>query len=241
MMNFAATTVSDNMSNRFNSAVPILGAHWTSLKYYFEVDNRYVLSKLRAIVFSALLKGKKWRREEMDDAPSGQDTYAKKYATPANDENAPDLYLPLMSFVTYIVVCSYIKGTNGKFTPEVLSQVMYFCLGWQLLEIVVIKCGLYTLQQQSPFLDLVANTGYKYVGLCINMLVGMLLGRTMYYVALLWTGTMTSYFMLKTLSNNYARQTSNGGMGKGMRMPLLWSFAVLQFLSIWVLGYGGEL
>jgi hypothetical protein len=47
--------------------------------------------------------------------------------------------------------------------------------------------------------------------------------------------------MLKTLSNNYARQNSNGGMGKGMRLPLLWSFALLQFLSIWVLGYGGEL
>jgi hypothetical protein len=206
MMQFAAATVTDNMSTRLNSAVPIVGAHLASLKYYFEVDNRFVVSKLRKIIFSALLKGK-WKREEVDNMSAGgnrgnpaqvhQDTYAKKYATPANDENAPDLYLPLMSFVTYIILCSYVKGTNGKFTPEVLSQVMYFCLGWQLLEILVIKCGLYTLKQQSPFLDLVANTGYKYVGLCINMLVGMSLGRSMYYMSLLWTGIMTAYFMVR--------------------------------------------
>ena len=185
MMQFAAATVSDNVSSRLNSAVPILGAHLTSLKYYFEVDNRYVLLKLKRIVFSALIK-KPWTRE----------INAKKYASPVKDENAPDLYLPLMSFVTYIVVCSYIKGTNGKFTPEVLSQVMYYCLGWQFLEVLIIYFGLYTLQQQSPLLDLVANTGYKYVGLCINMVVGMFLGRSMYYVALLWTGTMTSFFVV---------------------------------------------
>ena len=203
MMQFAAATVSDNVSSRLNSAVPILGAHLTSLKYYFEVDNRYVLLKLKRIVFSALIKkdeNKKdmWTRKKNDDVSDGggSATYAKKYASPVKDENAPDLYLPLMSFVTYIVVCSYIKGTNGKFTPEVLSQVMYYCLGWQFLEVLIIYFGLYTLHQQSPLLDLVANTGYKYVGLCINMVVGMFLGRSMYYVALLWTGTMTSFFVV---------------------------------------------
>jgi len=70
-----------------------------------------------------------------------------------------------MSFVTYIVVCSYVKGTNGKFTPEVLSDVMYSCMLFQLLEVAVIRIALYVLSvPYAPFLDLVANTGYKYVG-----------------------------------------------------------------------------
>mmetsp|Transcript_37147 Transcript_37147/g.64130 ORF Transcript_37147/g.64130 Transcript_37147/m.64130 type:complete len:150 (-) Transcript_37147:103-552(-) len=50
--------------------------------------------------------------------------------------------------------------------------------------------------QQAPLLDLTANTGYKYVGLCINMVVGMVLGRWVYRIAMLWTGSMTSYFMV---------------------------------------------
>lgn len=69
----------------------------------------------------------------------------KKFAPPVQDENAPDLYLPLMSFVTYIVVCSYVKGTNGKFTPEVLNEVMYSCLIFQCLEVLIIRSGLYML------------------------------------------------------------------------------------------------
>jgi hypothetical protein len=57
-----------------------------------------------------------------------QDSFSKKYAPPSHDENAPDLYLPLMSFITYVVLTSYVKGTNGKFTPEVLSQVSVTCV-----------------------------------------------------------------------------------------------------------------
>mmetsp|Transcript_37144 Transcript_37144/g.64120 ORF Transcript_37144/g.64120 Transcript_37144/m.64120 type:complete len:124 (-) Transcript_37144:98-469(-) len=93
--------------------------------------------------------------------------------------------------------------------------------------------------QQAPLLDLTANTGYKYVGLCINMVVGMVLGRWVYRIAMLWTGSMTSYFMLKTLANNYA--FSSHGVSSQTRMPLLYGFALLQFISIWWLGYGGDL
>lgn len=243
MLNFAAAAGMERFHERVHGTVPMLSQNWNALKYYFEVDNRYVLTKLRTIVFSAVLPNKRWKRVEIDGTTKldGQEPqYAKKFLTPSLDENAPDLYLPLMSFVTYIIVCSYIKGTNGKFTPEVLTQVMYSCLGFQIFEVMLIRCGLYVLQvQQAPLLDLTANTGYKYVGLCINMVVGMVLGRWVYRIAMLWTGSMTSYFMLKTLANNYA--FSSHGVSSQTRMPLLYGFALLQFISIWWLGYGGDL
>jgi hypothetical protein len=91
-----------------------------------------------------------------------QDTFAKKFAPPVQDENAPDLYLPVMSFVTYVILCSYAKGTNGKFTPDVITTVMWSCLLWQLLEVAIVRIALATLGVgHAPFLDLVANTGYK--------------------------------------------------------------------------------
>lgn len=37
-----------------------------------------------------------------------------QYATPSNDVNAPDLYIPLMSFVTYILVAGFVKGSLGE-------------------------------------------------------------------------------------------------------------------------------
>lgn len=36
----------------------------------------------------------------------------------------------------------------------------------------------------------------RYVGLCINMSFGIWAGKTAYYLALLWTGSMTSFFMV---------------------------------------------
>ena len=112
----------------------------------------------------------------------------------------------------------------------------------------MLKSGLALLGGNSataPLLDLTANTGYKYVGLCLNMVLGLACGRSVYLTAcFLWTGPMAAYFMLKTLSNNYAR-TDKGlggdGSGKALRMPLLMAFAALQLLSIWWLGYGGEI
>jgi len=259
MMQFAAGSISQGMNTRLQSAIPIFGGYWTDLKAYFEVDNRYVLAKMKTVLFPVFLKGKKWKRLETEDgeedssppappqqlhpSPQASPSFSKKYSPPSVDANAPDLYLPLMSFVTYVVLTSYVKGTNGQFTPEVLSQVTYSCLAWQLLEVLVIRLGLYMLSvQAAPLLDLVANTGYIYVGLCVNMLVGVLLGKTAYAASVCWTGGMASFFMLKTLSNNYARGGGGGDeQSKALRMPLLWSFAVLQFVSIWWLGYGSDI
>ena len=41
--------------------------------------------------------------------------------SPSHDVNAPDLYLPLMAYVTYILVAGFVSGADGRFTPEVLG------------------------------------------------------------------------------------------------------------------------
>lgn len=37
------------------------------------------------------------------------------YAPPTRDINAPDLYLPLMGFLTYILIVGYSKGTSNQY------------------------------------------------------------------------------------------------------------------------------
>lgn len=47
------------------------------------------------------------------------------YKVPSQDLNAPDLYIPLMAFITYILVMGFIMGITDTFTPEVLVRFSF--------------------------------------------------------------------------------------------------------------------
>ena len=64
---------------------------------------------------------------------------------PCVDANAPDLYLPLMSFVTYMLVAGFVSGADGRFTPEVLASSGSFGLFMVIFEVCLIKLMLYLL------------------------------------------------------------------------------------------------
>ena len=68
------------------------------------------------------------------------------YALPNSDENAPDLYLPLMSVITYCLLAALLYGTAGEFNPEVIADVTTKCLATQILEVLIIRFGLYMMQ-----------------------------------------------------------------------------------------------
>ncbi|KAK6013195.1 Hrf1 family protein [Ostertagia ostertagi] len=74
-----------------------------NLKYYFSVDNSYVGKKLGILLF-----------------PFFHRDWSLKYAgsdepVPAKDDvNAPDLYIPLMAFITYVIVSGFVLGTQGR-------------------------------------------------------------------------------------------------------------------------------
>lgn len=162
------------------------------------------------------------------------------YQLPVNDECAPDLYLPIMSGITYVLLAAFLSGTVGKFNPQVIPSITTQCLIVQTLEVLGIRLGFYMMQSQVALLDLFSYTGYKYFGLCINMIIAILLGRhglTMvtgsrgYYVAFLWTGSAMSYFMLKTMANNIPLQTAQHGP---KREVMVLVFAASQFITMWL-------
>lgn len=113
--------------------------------------------------------------------------------------------------------------------------------------------------------DLVAYSSYKYVGLCINVAVGLSLGTTPYYVALLYTGCACAYFLINTLSPvvdpaRYAAGAGGSGGSSGplaagpggnfqtlstaqriQRNYLVIGAGALQILMMWWLGYSSEM
>lgn len=157
------------------------------------------------------------------------------YALPHSDMNAPDLYVPVMSLITYCLLSAFLYGTAGQFNPEVIVDVISKCFITQVLEVLVIRGCLYTMMAPIPFLDLFSYTGYKYLGLTVSMLCGIIFkrlqwGRSSFYGAFLWTASAVAWFMLKTMANNIPSQTSSTGPKRDVAVL---AFAVSQIATMW--------
>lgn len=125
------------------------------LQYYFTVDTPYVLLRLRRLLMP-FLPADSWARAAMHDG---------KALPPRQDPNAPDLYVPVMAFVTFLLVAGLSMGTRDRFSPEALGMLASSMLGWLCLEVLLYYVMVYAFNIQNlGLLDLCAYSGYKYVG-----------------------------------------------------------------------------
>ncbi|KAL3776104.1 hypothetical protein ACHAW5_002756 [Stephanodiscus triporus] len=231
MMNAAESMGKEFLQKGWAKAVPGLERSMLGLRPYFAVDNTYVRRKMTKVLFPFLFR--EWaRQEKMEPNPDGYPTFA----LPQQDENAPDLYIPSMSLLTYVLLCALCYGNAGKFSPEVLPDVTTKCVVTQILEVIAIRVGFYLMEAPVAMLDLLSYTGYKYLGLCVNMLIGLTMGQLLgygnrsYYFTYLWTATSVSYFILKVMANCIPRRTSAVGP---KRQFMVLGFAASQFATCW--------
>lgn len=84
---------------------------------------------------------------------------------PRDDVNSPDLYIPSMAFLTYVLVCGFLLGTRNDFTPEKLGIQASSAAAWLLVEVLLILVALYLLSISSNlgFFHLLAFSSYKFV------------------------------------------------------------------------------
>jgi len=82
-----------------------------------------------------------------------------------------------MAFVTYILLSTIFAGLDGKFQTDLLGRIATTALVIVILEILGLKLGCYLLNisNESQLLDLVAYSGYKFVGSISTMIVTKLL------------------------------------------------------------------
>lgn len=230
MMNVAESVGKEFLEKGWAKAVPGLERSMLGLRPYFAVDNSYVKRKMNMVLFPFMFR--EWARQEIEPNPDGTMTYA----LPQQDENAPDLYIPSMSLLTYVLLCALCYGNAGNFDPEVIPEVTSKCVIFQILEVIAIRIGFYSMEAPVAILDLLSYTGYKYLGLCVNMLVGLMMGHFLgyghrsYYFTYLWTATAVSYFILKVMANCIPRRTSAVGP---KRQFMILGFAGSQFATCW--------
>ncbi|XP_069500984.1 protein YIF1A isoform X2 [Ambystoma mexicanum] len=201
------------------------------LKYFFAVDTTYVMKKLALLMFPYTHQN--WEVRYNRDAP----------LTPRHDVNAPDLYIPTMAFITYILLAGMALGIQQRFSPEVLGLCASTALVWVIIEVFALLLSLYlvTVQSDLTTFDLLAYSGYKYVGMILSVLSGLIFGTDGYYVTLAWTSCALMYFTVRSLRMKILSTMTADGIGASgshnsrnrLRMYITLAAAAFQPLIIY--------
>ncbi|XP_003743294.1 protein YIF1A [Galendromus occidentalis] len=197
----------------------------SKLKYYFAVDTSYVSQKLFLLVFP--FAHKNWTLSYNQDEP----------VPPRYDVNAPDLYIPTMAFVSYILLSAYMMGLENRFSPEVLGMQASWSLCIMILETVLIMMALYILNINTylKLYDLMAFCGYKFVPMILALLVSIPLGYLGYLSAGIYCSLTFGFFLLRTLRVAFLSNPGTGHFGEGSRrsLYLLLGLCFFQPAVIW--------
>eukprot|EP00331_Platyophrya_macrostoma_P028786 CAMPEP_0176451138 /NCGR_PEP_ID=MMETSP0127-20121128/27625_1 /TAXON_ID=938130 /ORGANISM="Platyophrya macrostoma, Strain WH" /LENGTH=256 /DNA_ID=CAMNT_0017839071 /DNA_START=48 /DNA_END=818 /DNA_ORIENTATION=+ len=220
--------------------LPLIG----DLRRYFRVDNQYVKNKLLMLVFpfnkqfnrkqfqfgDDLLGGNAFSSSSSSTMGPGAGTGAQQLP-PVDDICAFDLYIPLMALITYVTICGFVRGINdGSLGPEFLASTLSSILFWVFLEVAVIKIFRYVLNLPQTFaaLDIVSLCGYKYVGVCIMVLLRETLGlqqnRIFSTMLTCYFAGAAAFFALKAMTEFYIRD----GKVPNQARPLVYGASALQ-------------
>lgn len=84
---------------------------------------------------------------------------------PRDDLNAPDLYIPSMAILTYLLVVGYLLGIGNTFSPEKLGLHASTTLAWLIAEVCIIMFALYisSISCCLGFFHVLAFSSYKFV------------------------------------------------------------------------------
>jgi len=205
------------------------------LKYYFAVDTGYVTKKLGLLFFP--FTHSDWSVKYEQDEP----------VQPRFEINAPDLYIPTMAYVTYVLVAGLVLGMQDRFSPEMLGIHASSALAWTVFEIIVELVTMYitNIQTNLKTLDLIAYGGYKYVGIIFAILLSILFHKTGYYAGLIYCSVSLAFFLVRTLkvqilpvsSSPHHHDPYMHNTGNKRRMYLLLFVAGIQPVLMWWLSF----
>ena len=113
MLNFGISQGSSMLKQQQDKWMPGVSGFWQQLKIYFAVNNMYVVKKLSMILYPLGVKSSQsWIRKNAEDG-GYENKLRNKWALPKDDTCAPDLYIPSMSFITYVLLYGLCTGMGS--------------------------------------------------------------------------------------------------------------------------------
>ncbi|KAH7922735.1 YIF1-domain-containing protein [Leucogyrophana mollusca] len=224
----------DYVQKNFGGLIPL-----SMLKHHFNVSNSYVIRKLQLVIFP-------WRHRPWTRKIRRSETGQTEWQPPREDLNSPDLYIPLMALVTYILVAALQTGLQERFHPQILGSSASRALVVVLLDFLFVKGGCYLLNVQGSgqMIDLIAYGGYKFVGVILTLFAGLLTaGTTIYAAVFLYSFLANAFFLLRSLRSVVLPDAINTPANVGTvnpaqrkrRITFLFLEAVLQIVYMGIL------
>lgn len=208
---------------------------------YFNVTHGYVLRKLAWQLVP--LPNKKAKSGEITGEE--RDSATRIFDGLQQDIEEPDLYIPIMGFITYILGCGLITGLNGNFHPDALGATMSFAFLMLMLEVGMAKAVLYVGgAPQAPVADLAALLSYKYMYLSLQIVIGVVLGwgkkpQSFLFtlVCLAMTGSCVAalFFSLKRLARMQPGQEGGQESVSEIHKIFMKALPALQIFLLWLL------
>jgi len=233
-----ADYIGRQLEERFRHAPSISDYIFTStIRSYFDINNKYVLKKLLKIVFPFA------KSDPNLSTTSGFDQSDYGMSTGSEDHHmkrllSPDLYIPLMALMTFILVVCLARGIGQEFRPELISNYTINCLLFAILEMLLYKFILLIVRVKTlSSLDLIAFLNYKFVGLCVILVANLIFGG--------WISTIVKiYFSISFVYYMYAELRSHAqGVAEGIDIgktslksdTIVYALSGLQFVTMWIL------
>ncbi|KAK8286559.1 hypothetical protein V6Z11_D08G299100 [Gossypium hirsutum] len=147
-----------------------------------------------------------------------------------DDVNAPDLYIPLMAFGTYVVLAGFFLGISGKQLSLEVFQCSYKgMLGW--LFQVLLEATLHTFGDGDvPFLDIVAYGGYTFVAVSITIVWRTIWSYSLCVVAV-WEFLSMGMLLVKIIKRILIAEVRSSEKHSSKRHYLLLRLAYFFFFS----------
>lgn len=206
-------------------------------KYYFAVNHSYVLRKLALLVRP--WGNRTWARQRAVDPGQfggGGSDGTTSFLPPRDDVNAPDLYIPVVSFATYVLLVGFLHGIRAQFNAELLARHLSRGGGVLMLEAAIVKLGLYLVNARAtPWLDVIAYRGYKFVGVAATMAVSIVVPK-LYWVTLFYFSSMMGLFLMRSHRRIVMpREAVNNPAEVARRNAFLLFLCALQYPIYWIL------
>lgn len=183
------------LQQNFGSFIP----QTSNLNYYFKISNSYVINKLILILFP--FRNPSWTRIS-NNVQSETEQSNFVFAPPIQDINAPDLYIPFMSYITYVLLWAVFQGLKGDFHPQLFGYLASQAFACVVSDIFIFKLGLYLLSCKSPFWDVVSFSGYKYVPITVLLILKYLTnGGYIFYALVCFFICTFAFFLMRSLRN----------------------------------------
>lgn len=189
--------------------MPFEKVSFRSLRKYFEIDNVFVARKLLLIVFPFNNSG--WR----DDG---------------DGLTRPELYIPMMSFISYILLRMLYLGVEGAFSPERFGIVFSRLMFLEMICVMVMKMAGYFVDVHLDVVDMVCYDGYKYVAMVVLGLMMMCGGYVRMIVSVY---VYVSFFVF--LSRSMKRRVIGNDVNRSKKIYFLFGSVMIQVFIVFVL------